>query len=278
MLWREEHGDSENPLLDAINKNISQTHNCLRMPTDTQKEEPTFKYAVHLHLYYTDLTNEFAQYFKSFSGNFDILITVVDGDKNEQIKQVFEHHTSAKNIKIKIVENIGRDIGPMIFEFKDELISGGYEVIGHFHSKRSLSTDNDMGDRWRKYLLDNLVGDNKTSNDVLNLFENKKVGLIFAEDRHYVDIGKNGRFVNSLAKMMDISKIKETYIFPIGNMFWARTDAIKDMFYLDKDEILQQEPLPYDGSYMHALERITPILVEKNSYEYITVYKEGTNW
>ena len=78
--------------------------------------------------------------------------------------------------------------------------------------------------------------------------------------------------------MINLSYINETPLFPLGNMYWARVDAIKELFSLDKDKILQEEPLPYDGSFMHAIERITPHLVTSNNYEYITVYNRDTSW
>lgn len=41
---------------------------------------------------------------------------------------------------------------------------------------------------------------------------------------------------------------------------------------------IEKEPLLYDGSYMHAIERITPNRAGKNSFTYIATYKEGTKW
>jgi lipopolysaccharide biosynthesis protein len=106
----------------------------------------------------------------------------------------------------------------------------------------------------------------------------RKVGLVFAEDRHFMDMGDNKSYINELGAMLGLPEVNETPLFPLGNMFWARIDAIKDIFELDKDVVIQPEPLPYDGSYMHALERITPAVVNKNGYKYVTVYKDGTSW
>ena len=51
-----------------------------------------------------------------------------------------------------------------------------------------------MGNKWRRYLLENLIGNENISNSVLSLFKNKKIGLVFAEDRHYMDIGQNKNY------------------------------------------------------------------------------------
>ena len=265
------------PLYEAIKKNETTTHKCSLLE-DNKASSFSHRYAVHLHLYYTELTNEFAKYFKHLPKGFDLYISVVDDSKNDAVRKVFKHNSKADNIIIKKVNNIGRDIGPMLFEFQEELLSQDYEIIGHFHSKKSTSTDANMGNRWRTYLLENLIGDKERVSRLLALFEDKKLGLVFAEDRHAVDIGENKQYVNELAQMLGIKeKIDNTPIFPLGNMFWARRDAIKEMFHLEK-VILQEEPLPYDGTFMHALERITPNLVEKNGYKWITVYKKGSKW
>ena len=264
------------PLYDAINTIRYTTHECKIVPF-FEKNDLTFKFAIHLHLYYVDLADEFCNYFKNLPMGFDLFITIIDKENIDNVYRRFKN-CGALNIEVIVVKNIGRDIGPMIFDLKNKILNGKYDVIGHFHSKKSISTDNQMGNRWRSYLLDNLMGNNEISRSVLSLFNDATVGLIFAEDRHYMDIGDNKKYLDDLCKTMNIDKINEAPLFPLGNMFWARIDAIKDMFELDKSKLLQEEPLPYDGSYMHALERITPSLVIKNNYKYITIYKKGTSW
>lgn len=264
------------PLYEAINNGITSTHTCHKIPFD-KKEINTQKVAIHLHLFYTDLSDEFNKYFQQLPGDYDLYITIVNDDDIETVRSIFQN-SGAKNIEVTVVENVGRDIGPMIFDIKSFIFDGKYDVIGHFHSKKSMSVSNDTGDRWRKYLLDNLIGDKDIANSVLSLFNDEQIGLVFPEDRLYMDIGKNKEYVDALCQMMGLDKINETPLFPLGNMFWARVDAIKDIFKLDKSVVVQEEPLPYDGSYMHALERITPAIVEKNGYNYVTVYKNETSW
>lgn len=85
-------------------------------------------------------------------------------------------------------------------------------------------------------------------------------------------------YVDKLCGMLSLPKVDEIAIFPLGNMFWARVNAIKGLFILNPKEVLEAEPLLYDGLYMHTIEHITPILVKKKGYENITVYKKDTTW
>ncbi|MEY8673116.1 rhamnan synthesis F family protein [Francisella philomiragia] len=270
-------GDCTVPMEQAIAKGVESTHNS-HILSGKVNEGVNLRVAVHLHLYYIDLSDEFVEYFKHIPVQYDLYITIVKSESAAQVEKSFKG-CGAANIKVIIVENIGRDVAPMIFDLKPYIADNNYDVIGHFHSKKSLDTNSDMGDRWRRYLLDNLIGkDTESATEVLSLFNDGKVGLVFPDDRHYIDIGKNKEYLASLCNMIGIKTVRETPVFPLGNMFWARANAIKDLFLLDKEHILQDEPLPYDGSYMHALERITPHLIESNGYEYITVYKSGTIW
>lgn len=51
----------------------------------------------------------------------------------EQVSQILSAYRQI-NIKVRIVPNRGRDIGPLISEFAEELQK--YDVIGHFHTKK----------------------------------------------------------------------------------------------------------------------------------------------
>lgn len=279
LKWILENGDGETgvPLYDALNRGIYTTHECYRLPINSEKNI-SLKFAIHLHLFYVDLADEFSEYFKLLPKGYDLYITVIDSNKSEFIKEKFSG-CGAANVEIVAVDNIGRDIAPMIFGLKNQLLNRGYDIVGHFHSKKTVNANDNLGDKWRAYLLNNLIGDNEQiSNSILNLFNDEKIGLVFPEDRTYIDIGENKFYVDELSQVIGLGKICETPLFPLGNMFWARVNAIRDIFSLSKDIILQEEPLPRDGSYMHALERIMPNIVEKNGYKYVTVYKEGTSW
>ncbi|MBA3009203.1 MAG: glycosyltransferase [Proteobacteria bacterium] len=277
LKWMKDN-DKENivPLFEALKNDALSTHPCKLIPFE-HKAKVSYRYAVHLHLFYEDIGKEFCRYFKNLPGKFDLFITVVDETIKDRVYHRFKA-CNARNIEVIVVENIGRDMGPLIFDLKKKILKGNYEVIGHFHSKKSLDTNTDMGNRWRRFLLDNLIGTKDDAKSVLSLFNDPRTGLVFPEDMHYVDMGKNKDYMDELCKMTGMTPIEETPVFPVGNMFWARTDSIKQLFELDKETILEKEPLPYDGSFMHALERITPSLVQKNKFTYTTVYKKGTRW
>jgi len=230
------------------------------------------RYAIHLHLYYIDLAEEFANYFNRLDGNFDIYITMVDMERKDEVKQVFED-LGILHIYIIEVDNVGRDISPFFSAIKDKIFQNRYDVIGHFHSKKSLEISEIMGNSWRKFMMDNLA-----SNEVLSIFNDEKVGLVFTEDRHSVDFSENKPYADELCEAMQLPPMEHANIYPLGTMFWARVDALIPLFELDFSKYIQDEPLPYDGSYLHAVERLLPHISKQQGYEFKTVYKADLSW
>ena len=69
---------------------------------------------------------------------------------------------------------------------------------------------------------------------------------------------------------------KTTFNFPVGNMFWARTTALKPLFDLGLAwDDYPSEPVPYDGSLLHALERILPFVTENTGFRNAVTHVPG---
>ena len=138
-----------------------------------------------------------------------------------------------------------------------------------------------LGDYWRLYLYENLLGSKNIISQILSDFENKKIlGLIFPE--HFYLIIKyiyrkkqsNIRHLNNLLNLLFPkmkSKIKFAVNFPAGNMFWARTSAIYQIF---DEKIIQNSPSEEgqnDGIILHGIERAWPFIAKLNGFNYKTI-------
>ncbi len=279
LSWIEDHS-KENlsvvPLYEAMITGNTETHKVMVLKS-VDAEAPILKYAVHLHLFYIELTDYFVEYFKKLPIGYDIYITHHIIENKYEILEKFKD-CGANRVEFVCVSNSGRDIAPLIFDLKSYLMSGQYEVIGHFHSKKSLDSLPGFGGKWLDFLMDTLIGDEQTANNLLSIFKDPEIGLVFAEDTNTIDIGENTESIEKLCGMLGYPKITQTPLFPSGNMFWARVKAIEEMFSLDPKIIRQPEPLPYDGTYLHALERITPYMAKSNGFQFVTVHREGVTW
>ena len=84
----------------------------------------------------------------------------------------------------------------------------------------------------------------------------------------------NIKQLNRLAKILfPTLKIKLGYefIFPAGNMFWAKTEAIYQMFNEKVIQLSPKEKGQSDGTILHAIERFWPILTKLNGFYYKTI-------
>ncbi|MCA0901411.1 rhamnan synthesis F family protein [Microbulbifer agarilyticus] len=235
------------------------------------------KIAVHLHLFYPDLAAQFSEYFSCLPDGYHLYVTYTDKIEENFIQRTFSN-CGAGLVVLRLVENVGRDVTPFFSELSDELYLGGYDVVGHFHSKKSLSTSDKVGDRWRNYLLRNLIGSKEAATEILSCFNQSGVGLVFAEDMHAVDIGRNDEYARELCEAAGIEPPENVFIFPLGTMFWARPEALKPLWELRWEDFTPDEPLPYDGSHLHAVERLLPHVARSQNFKYTTVYARGTDW
>ena len=68
------------------------------------------------------------------------------------------------------------------------------------------------------------------------------------------------------------TKIKNVLNFPAGNMFWARTSAIYQIFNEKIIGAVPKEKGQNDGTILHGIERFWPFLVKFNGYYSKTIF------
>ncbi|MBN0986997.1 rhamnan synthesis F family protein [Amphritea pacifica] len=247
----------------------------LRLPSESD-ELFSGKIAIQFHVYYKELIAEYAHYFSHLiDHDVDLFVSHVEPLTDAEV-ELLRGSVSGK-LYLDLVDNCGRDILPFHRSYCQQL-TDQYEVVGHFHTKKSVDCVGGIGDRWRTYLLQNLLGGDGVAKQVLSIFNDSKVGLVYAEDRHCVDEGTNMPYIVELTKKMGLQPQVEYYSYPLGTMFWARTQALAPLLKVDKSTFRLEEPIAYDGSVLHAFERIIPQIVESTGASIQKVYLAGTDW
>ncbi|QOR37432.1 glycosyltransferase [Billgrantia diversa] len=232
--------------------------------------------ALQFHVYFAELISEYCTYFRTLQDHdVDLFVTHIPNLTDRQIAELDE--SISGTFHLKQVENRGRDVHPFHRQFVEE-IQGNYDVVGHFHTKKSKDLSPGTGDTWRQYLLSNLMGSPVGTSEVLAHFGDHEVGLVFAEDPHLVDEGQNGPHIEKLLEPLGLKRRPHYRHFPLGTMFWARVDALVALDRWPEGTFNYPEPIPYDGSVLHAFERVIPQLVEEAGFKIQRVYTSGTNW
>lgn len=234
--------------------------------------------AVQLHLFYLDLIPEFLSVFSNIQHPFDLYVSTDSEYKAEYFRRAFgENHSlhhCVRNLHVEVLGNQGRDVIPFLKQMQP--VFNQYKYICHVHTKKSKH--NSIGNQWRKYLLNHLMGSEAVVDDILYMFESDStVGMIypktFSEVEPFMEWGSNRKIVDNLASNIGITiqpeKVngKDRIIFPAGDMFWARTEAVRQILgYSFREEDIPDEKGQIDGTIMHAVERIWSYTAAFNGY------------
>lgn len=103
------------------------------------------------------------------------------------------------------------------------------------------------------------------------------MGLVFPEDPFICGWGKNLEFAQTLVKRLKLKvSLPKAIEFPVGNMFFARPDALRPLLNANFTfEDFPIEPVPIDGTMLHAIERMIAIICENQGYGWRTTLVQG---
>ena len=236
---------------------------------EVRKGNPT-SIAAHVHAYVTEGLLDIVNPLLESSLPITIYITTDTEAKLEIMRARLAGRTD--RVRFIVTPNLGRDIGPFLLGLPDEFWA--HEVIGHFHVKASHHLDQDMTRQWKDFIKNHLYSGETVLRQIMLLFSHdSSLGLLFAEDPCQIGWTKNGISAAQLAHRLGIEiDLDCAPIFPIGNMFWARSRALLPLRKLRLTwSDMPDEPLPSDGSMLHALERLTPSICERAELHWATV-------
>ena len=235
--------------------------------------------AIQVHLYYDDLIEEIVNKTNNIPIFFDLYISTDSLYKKNKIIEYIKNNSKCKNVEILVVENKGRDVMPFLIQMKNKIKK--YKYICHIHTKKSLFID--IGENWRNYLYNNLLGNENIILEILSEFENNdKLGFSFPENYYKALLLFGEKLSNKNKVLMKylLNKLFKFKLnigtkieFPIGNMFWARVNSIYQIFNEDFSNEIPKELGQKDGTLMHAIERIWLYLVKLNGFYYQKTFK-----
>jgi lipopolysaccharide biosynthesis protein len=250
--------------------------------------EQSLRVGLHLHLYYQEIAREIFDRLQGMNCRIDLLISVSSASAAEIVQHIFSGYSQG-TIDLRVFDNRGRDIGPFLTGF-GEVIVERYDIIGHVHTKKSIGfgmNDESLAPaslesiaHWRRFLYANLLGGKHAMADriIQRFAADETIGLAFPDHPKIHGWGKNLPYALDLAARLGIAELlpKSTFNFPVGSMFWARTAALRPLFELGLAwDDYPKEPVPSDGSLLHAIERILPFVVEGAGFRSAVTYVAG---
>ena len=234
--------------------------------------------AVHIHLFYEDLLEEFVQYLSNIPYKFDLYISCKEDADVSAIKTKLKELKNIGTADVRKLPNRGRDLAPLYGPFAKEILKHDYFL--HVHSKKSLYSGSEkMG--WRQYCLNLLLGSPEQINYILDLFKNGNGGLVYPDI--YVEIPEiayswlaNVELGKKLFEEYELGDMPVVFNYPAGSFFWGKTESFKPLLEHGYTyESFPEEAGQTDGTLAHALERIVPFIVQKEGYDTYILNADG---
>lgn len=271
------------------NKSLKVLDKNYLLPETDPNEESSLRIAVHLHVYYTDGVSRFLSDFEQIVSKLDLYITTDSHEKKEFLERKIEEYTFERSrIKIIVTENRGRDVLPWL-RISDQLES--YDVVGHFHVKKSIHADEWMAKAWMDDLRDSLLS---KADSIFKLFEtDENLGIVIPDIPYFFKSGDlylptddrlseadERDYLLDLWSKLDVKKTidRESIFKPImsyGTMFWYRPEALEPLMDVEKfNDGFLSEPLPEGDRYPHSFERAVVYVAWSNNYDFRVVFKK----
>lgn len=229
------------------------------------------KIAIQVHAFFMDVMDEVAGIMSIIPYPFDCYVSTDTEEKKIFIEELLNNRGKIRNLQVDVMDNRGRDVGPFLQQMEPVLYK--YKYIAHLHTKKSKHTD--FGDDWRHFLFRNMFGGEEAIRAILEKFENDdNLGLVIPEIypivRELIAWDNSKDDVQRLLKSMGLTvELTEIPICPAGDIFWAKTAAVKVLF--DKkfqQSDFQEEAGQLNYTLAHVIERIWCYLSKAQGYRY----------
>ena len=221
----------------------------------------SLSFAVIIHVFYIDVFESLMSFIKNIPQYGHIYVSTDTEEKKEKIIFLLNHLNFDK-IEVRIFPNVGYDIASFVVGFKD--VIKDYPLLLKIHTKKSTNCECNFGKSWRELLYSSLLGSPERVRCILAYFEkNSQLGLIApvtkAEVVTVAQGDNNHVHMRNILARKGITLPRDVAIdFPVGGMFWARTEILKPWqdlgFTFDNFENTQTSPR--DGTLAHAFERL----------------------
>lgn len=228
--------------------------------------------AVQIHMFYLETMDETIENLNYIPFKYDCYISTDCEEKKRIIENTFKLKSTCNKYQVKVFENRGRDVAPFIEQMSP--IISDYTYICHIHSKKTKTGE--YGNEWRKYIFRHLFGSKEYMKALFAEFENNdRLGIIMPETFPVLELqaewGGNLDGVKALLERLDCTQeqLSEDPVFPVGNMFWARSEAVLPMFtHGIKQSDFSEEQGQTNATIAHQIERSWIYVAEHNGYTY----------
>lgn len=245
----------------------------------TVSRVPEFRIAVKAHFFYADMLESAFPYLRNIPSPFDLLCTTCSSEVEVALRE--KAHVALprmRQLKVEIVPNRGRDIGPWLTAFQGE--EKQYDLILKFQTKKRLQQPNPFGQAWNRYNDLCILASESYVASIFRLFaEEEHLGIVFPPYPSIITVTSPQAYQgNSEMRILFEEAEKKCApkapvetaipIFSAGTLFWYRPRAMRSLMNAGyTQESFPPEPLP-PLTLAHAIERVIPYAAQSEGYYY----------
>jgi glycosyltransferase involved in cell wall biosynthesis len=227
-------------------------------------------YDVHIHAFYPDVALRLIKRLESLGNPPSNIFITFPGELDPSLR--LAESNSSLNLVFIEVPNVGRNILPISHVINH--LKSQYFI--HLHTKKSTHTDSLIIDKWNEYLLRTIFGKEENDHHImktLSMMNEQDIAFAYPLEPSFQQLGRNtagiiellNRLSNASIVHLPIGTIEREMVFsyPCGCIFISETQFAKKYIarligLVHPSEV--KEPLPYDGTLLHAMERCFPLL------------------
>ncbi|MEM8958071.1 MAG: rhamnan synthesis F family protein [Pseudomonadota bacterium] len=227
--------------------------------------------ALHIHAFFSDQLADIVERLEQNVMRPDLFVSVANGAGARAARKALSGYSGVV-ASVEVVPNAGRDIGPFLTSFGEVLVCD-YDVVGHVHTKKSAHLkDADTIGNWVEFAYSCIIGRKRTGammDQILQkMADDPTIGIVYPDDPNILGWTNNRRQADRIAESMGVGPLPEAFNFPIGTMFWMRSEALRPFVDLGLTWAdYPCEPVPSDGTMLHALERLFGIVPQLQSWQ-----------
>ena len=225
---------------------------------------------VLVHVFYPELWDELSRYIDNLPvDGYDLYVNLVeDTFDTGLLRRVRDAFPDAR---VYVSENVGRDIGGY-FRLLDSLRIEDYPLFCLLHTKKSPHMAQGEVQRWRRRLLEPVLGTRECAADnIRTMLEDETVGIVGSAHCRYTEMDANREKYDTLLEALHISESSDEVEFLSGTMMLLRGDVLRRVFdaahgvaFERSDEVtVEGDP---DGAWAHAVERVFGAVVRDSGY------------
>lgn len=259
----------------------------LRIPVEGSDKAHLSKVFVFVHCYYVDGLNGLLGLLQHVKPIQCLHLTTCSQENAIAIKAITQKHGSIANcVNVEVVENKGRDQLPFWLSLKTT--GKDCDFFIKLHLKKSPQLDHaevragelTQAEAWMRHLFSCLLpGNDENINALFSWMDCHNVGAVFPlpwQPRSNHGWGSMKLLEHAYQLCMDLHvdpyRLYSPLVFPVGNMFIGSVPVFLEWAdYFSRIDLYDDEPIPFDGTLLHAMERIYGNLLHAKNISFAVI-------